>query len=75
MFEIKNGTEIKAGKLTITNTDTKDVTLNMYVVNKDTVPATLKAGAVVTITTDSAAETFMYMSQATDKLTVVLAEG
>lgn len=75
MFEIKNGTEIKAGKLTITNTDTKDVTLSMYVVNKDTVPATLKAGAVVTITTDSAAETFMYMSQATDKLTVVLAEG
>lgn len=70
MFEIKNGTEIKAGKLTITNTDTKDVTLYMYVVNKDTVPAVLKAGAAVEITTGSAAETFMYMSQATDKLTV-----
>lgn len=66
---------VMAGEVTIKNTATTGAkTVSMYVPNKDSVPFALNAGDTLVVTTTSAGETFHYLNQATDTLTVEVAE-
>lgn len=63
-------TELKAGVLTIENTSKTAKKVNIYVPNKDSVPYKLEAGESFKVTTLSAGESFMYLCQACEGLTV-----
>ena len=66
-------TSLTAGTVRINNTSTKeDKMISVYVANKDSVPMKIPAGAAIDITTQSAGETFMYLNQADDELTIEL---
>lgn len=77
MYIIKDSNEgtttFKPGQIaTIKNEGKVAAFINIYVANKDSVPATLAAGSTVAITTGSAGESYFYKSQETDTLTVTL---
>lgn len=62
--------ELKAGVLTVENTSKAAKTVLIYVPNKDSMPYKLEAGASFKVTTSSAGESYCYLCQATDGLTV-----
>lgn len=64
--------QLKAGEITITNTGKSAKTICIYVPNKDMVPYTMAAGETFKVTTLSAGESYTYIAQATDTLTVEL---
>ena len=66
--------ELAAGKVTVENTASSAKNLNIYVANRDGVAMSIPAGETVEITTLSAGETFMYLSQSDDELKVELAK-
>lgn len=66
-------TGLKAGTINVENTSKSNKTLNIYVPNKDCMFYTLASGESIEITTLSAGESFFYLSQACDELTVTLA--
>lgn len=63
-------TELKAGVLTIENTSKAAKNVLIYVPNKDNMSYKLEAGASFKVTTLSAGESFTYLCQATEGLTV-----
>lgn len=65
-------TAIKAGTINVENTGKTNKVLNIYVPNKDSMCYTLGAGDSMEITTLSAGESFYYLSQAKDELSVTL---
>lgn len=67
--------ELAAGTVTIVNAGKKAAPLGIYVPNRDTVFVSMPAGKTLKVETQSAGETFMYMSQASDKLTVSFAKA
>ena len=62
--------ELKASTLKIENTSDVDKTIFIYVPNKDNIPHVLHSKESINITTLSAGESYVYLSQATDTLTV-----
>lgn len=66
--------ELKACTLTLENTAKAAAVVYIYVPNKDVVPYELAAGETLKVTTLSAGESFMYLKQATDTLTVKVSE-
>lgn len=64
---------LKAGTIKAENTGKSNKVLNIYVPNKDCMVYTLGAGESMEITTLSAGESFFYLSQAKDELSVTLA--
>lgn len=82
MYIIKNKNDTDAMEFkpsqvaTIKNVSAKNVALNIYVANKDSVAATLAAGSTVKITVGSAGEAYFYASQQVEGiLTVELADA
>lgn len=69
----ENKLELSAGKVVIKNETTVEKAITIYVPNKDSVPCNVPAGCTVEITTVSAGETFMYLSQAQEGLTIGMA--
>ena len=68
-----NKLELVAGKVTIKNGSTSDKNVMIYVSNKDSVPCVVPAGCTVEVTTASAGETYTYLAQATEELTITAA--
>ena len=64
--------ELKAGKITIKNTANFDQSISIYVPNKTDVAYTLPAKQSLVIVTVCAGESFSYLAQAKDDLTVTL---
>lgn len=68
-----NALTLAAGTVKVENVSDADVSMSIYVSNKDSVPCNVPAGAKVTITTLSAGETYFYLNQASESLSVTTA--
>lgn len=69
-MNLKFPLELKAGTVELKNTGNSDKIVNVYIPNKDSVYITLPAGQSMNVTTLSAGESFTYLSQASEDLTV-----
>lgn len=69
MFDFSK--ELKAGKLTLTAKE--DTVVSVYVPNKDSVLLKMPKDKVLNVTTLSAGETFMYLIQESDALSITVA--
>lgn len=63
---------LREGTIKINNKGKYEKVINVYVPNKDSVNVSIPAGQSVDIITKSAGESFMYLAQADDELSVEL---
>lgn len=67
--------ELKACTLKLENKSKTAKTVYVYIPNKDSVPYILGVGESIKVTTQSAGESYMYLSQMTSDLAVTVEAG
>lgn len=67
--------ELKACTLKLENKSKMAKTVYVYIPNKDSVPYILSVGESIKVTTQSAGESYMYLSQMTSDLAVTVEAG
>lgn len=67
--------ELKACTLKLENKSKTAKTVYVYILNKDSVPYILGVGEFIKVTTQSAGESYMYLSQMTSDLAVTVEAG